>query len=106
MPLPPLETQRRIAASLDKETALIDTLVAEQNCLMGHLAEYRFAAMSDAISCRVEGGPGALERHPFRPPPDLGSFVVQGAFGLAGRVPGVSLSVTERSRPGQVSLAR
>ena len=46
MPLPPLEEQCRIADYLDRETARIDTLIEEQQCLIERLRERRIALIS------------------------------------------------------------
>ncbi|WP_051821409.1 restriction endonuclease subunit S [Streptomyces sp. NRRL F-5065] len=43
IPLPPVEAQRAIANYLDRETARIDTLIEEQQRLIGMLRERRFA---------------------------------------------------------------
>lgn len=52
MPLvvPPLPEQTQIAAFLDRETAKIDALVAEQRRLMGLLKEKRQAVISHAVT--------------------------------------------------------
>jgi type I restriction enzyme S subunit len=47
---PPLPEQTQIAAFLDRETAKIDTLVAEQRRLMDLLKEKRQAVISDAVT--------------------------------------------------------
>lgn len=51
VPLPPLPTQRRIAAYLDRETAQIDALVAEKETLLGLLEEKRASLISHAVTC-------------------------------------------------------
>jgi type I restriction enzyme, S subunit len=48
--LPPLETQRRIAAFLDEKTARIDALIARKRALLGHLAEKRQALITRAVT--------------------------------------------------------
>ncbi|MFP8944385.1 restriction endonuclease subunit S [Streptomyces fenghuangensis] len=48
--LPPLEEQERIAAYLDRETARVDTLIAEQKRLVKMLSERRIAAITEAVS--------------------------------------------------------
>jgi len=48
--LPPLDEQTRIAAFLDRETAKIDELVAEQRRLMELLKEKRQAVISQAVT--------------------------------------------------------
>lgn len=50
LPLPPLPTQRRIAAYLDRETAQIDALVAEKESLLGLLEEKRASLISHAVT--------------------------------------------------------
>jgi type I restriction enzyme S subunit len=49
-PLPPLETQRRIARFLDEKTAQIDGLVQKKRALLGHLAEKRQALITGAVT--------------------------------------------------------
>ena len=49
-PFPPLPEQRAIAAFLDRETAKIDALVAEQRRLMALLREQRQAVISHAVT--------------------------------------------------------
>ena len=48
--LPPLEEQAAIAAFLDRETAKIDALIAEQDKLLALLAEKRQATISHAVT--------------------------------------------------------
>ncbi len=50
LPLPPLPEQTAIAAFLDRETAKIDALVAEQRRLMELLKEKRQAVISHAVT--------------------------------------------------------
>ena len=50
MPKPPLAEQTAIAAFLDRETAKIDALVAEQENLIGLLKEKRQAVISHAVT--------------------------------------------------------
>ena len=50
LPLVPLEEQRDIASFLDRETAKIDELVAEQQLLMELLKEKRQAVISHAVT--------------------------------------------------------
>jgi type I restriction enzyme S subunit len=50
IPLPPLPEQTQIAAFLDRETAKIDELVAEQRRLMDLLKEKRQAVISHAVT--------------------------------------------------------
>lgn len=50
MPLPPLTEQTAIAAFLDRETAKIDALVAEQRRLIDLLREKRQAVISHAVT--------------------------------------------------------
>jgi type I restriction enzyme S subunit len=49
-PLPPVEEQRSIVAFLDRETARIDALIAEQERLLELLAEKRQAVISHAVT--------------------------------------------------------
>jgi type I restriction enzyme S subunit len=50
LPFPPFEEQEAIAAFLDRETAKIDALIAEQEKLIALLAEKRKAAISHAVT--------------------------------------------------------
>jgi len=50
IPQPPLETQRRIADYLDRETARIDALVAEKEKMLALLEEKRTALISRAVT--------------------------------------------------------
>lgn len=49
-PLPPLESQRRIAAFLDEKTAQIDGLIARKQALLERLAEKRQAIITQAVT--------------------------------------------------------
>jgi len=53
VPLPPLAGQRAIADYLDRETAQIDTLIAEQQRLIELLDERRVAAIEASFACGV-----------------------------------------------------
>lgn len=50
IPLPPMPEQSAIAAFLDRETAKIDALIAEQEKLIAMLAEKRQATISHAVT--------------------------------------------------------
>jgi type I restriction enzyme S subunit len=50
IPLPPMETQRRIAAFLDKKVAQIDALIAKKRTLLERLAEKRQAIITQAVT--------------------------------------------------------
>jgi type I restriction enzyme, S subunit len=50
LPLPPLETQTRIAAFLDEKTARIDALIAKKQALLDRLAEKRQAIITQAVT--------------------------------------------------------
>lgn len=50
LPLPPLDTQRRIAAFLDEKTAKIDGLIAKKRDLLEKLAEKRQALITQAVT--------------------------------------------------------
>lgn len=50
VPLPPLETQRRIARFLDKKTAQIDGLIEKKRTLLERLAEKRQALITRAVT--------------------------------------------------------
>jgi type I restriction enzyme, S subunit len=49
-PLPPLETQRRIAQFLDEKTARIDVLIEKKRALLDRLAEKRQALITRAVT--------------------------------------------------------
>jgi len=49
-PLPPFETQKRIAAFLDEKTARIDALIARKRQLLERLAEKRQAIITQAVT--------------------------------------------------------
>ncbi len=49
-PLPPLKTQKRIAAFLDEKTAQIDALIARKQALLARLAEKRQAIITQAAT--------------------------------------------------------
>jgi type I restriction enzyme S subunit len=49
-PLPPLETQRRIARFLDEKTARIDELIEKKHALLDRLAENRQALITRAVT--------------------------------------------------------
>lgn len=55
IPLPDLDTQRRIADYLDKETAQIDTLVAELDGYVELLEKRRKVVITEAVTKRVPG---------------------------------------------------
>lgn len=48
--VPPLETQKRIAAFLDEKTAQIDALIAKKQSLLERLAEKRQAIITQAVT--------------------------------------------------------
>jgi type I restriction enzyme S subunit len=50
LPIPPVEEQSAIASMLDRETAKIDALIAEQETLLALLAEKRQATISHAVT--------------------------------------------------------
>lgn len=54
--VPSLETQRRIAAYLDRETAHIDTLIAAKERLLALLAEKRQALITRAVTRGLDAG--------------------------------------------------
>ena len=49
MPLPPLDTQRRIARFLDEKSARIDGLIEKKRALLDRLAEKRQALITRAV---------------------------------------------------------
>lgn len=55
-PLPPADEQRAIADDLDRETARIDELIAEQERLLEVLTERRHAVMSSVFGAHVGAG--------------------------------------------------
>lgn len=50
LPLPPIETQRRIAAFLNEKTARIDALIEKKRALLEWLAEKRQAIITEAVT--------------------------------------------------------
>jgi type I restriction enzyme S subunit len=62
---PPLDEQARIAAFLDRETAKIDALMAEQERLIELLKEKRQAVISAAVTGQIDvrGTPTPEARH-------------------------------------------
>jgi type I restriction enzyme S subunit len=50
IPVPTLDTQKRIAAFLDEKTARIDTLIAKKKALLERLAEKRQAIITQAVT--------------------------------------------------------
>ena len=55
MPLPRLDTQRRIAQFLDQKTARIDELIEKTSDSISHLKEYRTAQITAAVTgCLAE----------------------------------------------------
>ncbi len=54
LPLPPLATQRRIAAFLDRETARIDTLRERTLASVDRLGEYRSALITAAVTGQID----------------------------------------------------
>lgn len=52
--LPPFEEQRAIAAYLDRETAQIDTAIAEIKTGIAHLEEYRTALIAAAVTGKID----------------------------------------------------
>ncbi len=67
VPVPPLAEQTAIAAFLDRETAKIDALVAEQRRLIELLKEKRQAVISHAVT------KGLNPHAPMKPPASNGS---------------------------------
>ncbi len=55
-PLPPLETQRRIAQFLDEKTARIDGLIEKKRALLDRLAEKRQALIARAVTKGLNPG--------------------------------------------------
>ena len=54
LPLPPLDTQRRIARFLDEKTARIDGLIEKKRELLGRLSEKRQALITRAVTRGVD----------------------------------------------------
>jgi type I restriction enzyme S subunit len=50
LPLPPIETQKKIAAFLDEKTAQIDGLIEKKHALLKRLAEKRQALITQAVT--------------------------------------------------------
>lgn len=59
LPWPPIDEQVSIASFLDRETAKIDALIAEQEKLLALLAEKRQATISHAVTRGLTNLPGA-----------------------------------------------
>jgi type I restriction enzyme S subunit len=55
LPLPPLETQKRIAAFLDEKMAQIDTIRLRVDDSVSRLHEYRSALITAAVTGQIEG---------------------------------------------------
>lgn len=53
VPLPPVDVQRRIADYLDRETAMIDTLIEKQRSLIAGLKVRRGAAIEQGVNGRL-----------------------------------------------------
>lgn len=56
-PLPPLDEQRAIVAFLDRETILIDELIAKKRAILTRLAEKRSIIISHAITNGIKSAP-------------------------------------------------
>lgn len=69
IPAPPLDEQRAIAESLDRETAKIDTLVAKKRMLIDRLKEKRTALISRTVTRGLP--PDAARAAGFDPNPKL-----------------------------------
>lgn len=54
LPLPPIETQRRIAAFLNGKTAQIDRLIVQKRALLDRLAEKRQALITGAVTKGID----------------------------------------------------
>lgn len=59
------QDQQRIATFLDEQTARIDALIAEKDCLQERLSEYRRSLVSNAVTQGVPGRHTDLLRHDF-----------------------------------------
>ena len=53
-PVPPVSEQDQIVASIRKETAAIDTLIAKIHEAIYHLKEFRTALISAAVTGKVD----------------------------------------------------
>jgi type I restriction enzyme S subunit len=60
-PKPPLEEQKTISAFLDRETAKLDALVAEQRQLIELLEEKRYAVISHAVTKGLKPGVSMID---------------------------------------------
>lgn len=67
MPVPPLDTQERIANFLDQQTARIDALIAEKERLASSVRAYEQAAISRLLTHGVNGTPMEATGKPFIP---------------------------------------
>lgn len=63
--VPSRTEQVRIANFLDEQTARIDALIAEKDCLQERLSEYRRSLVSNAVTQGVPGRHTDLLRHDF-----------------------------------------
>ena len=61
LPLPPLDTQRRIARFLDDKTARIDELIEKKRALSDRLAEKRQALITRAVTRGIKADTAKLE---------------------------------------------
>lgn len=68
LPLPPLLTQRAIAAFLDRETGRVDRLVAKKRELIERLKEKRTALISRTVTRGLPPAPARATRLPANPP--------------------------------------
>ena len=53
VPIPPIETQKKIASFLDEESAKIDVLVEKVNKMLGLLEEYRSALITSSVTGQI-----------------------------------------------------
>lgn len=63
VPLPPIDDQRAIANFLDRETAMIDTLVAKKRTLIERLQEKRTTLISRTVTRGLPPGAAGLNPH-------------------------------------------
>lgn len=78
--LPEVCEQRRIADYLDRETALIDTLIEEQQCLIEMLRGRRKAVTEQAVFSGLDGAPARSNAEPWLPQTPCHWRVVQLGF--------------------------
>jgi type I restriction enzyme, S subunit len=114
VPLPPLEEQCAIADYLDRETARIDRLIEEQQCLLDMLRERREALIEGSLRASADTpirlSRIARSRSGDVPPPleEDGQYVVWGAGRVVGHTSQVNAQAGDLlvGRVGQGSVGK